>query len=207
MKFQSQPNMWSCSVASAAMVMNIPIHDLISLIGHDGSEIMFPDLPEPVCRAGFTIQEIVDAALKMGWSMTPIEAMPQCTPNGKNIRDVFPETKERMDHYFAKYSGLVEGERLDGKYWHNVAWDHEEQLWHDPSGPITKKPTIKVATFWVFMKNEHFMTKSFLDSIIKRPKPDSLPDYGIEPNLLAKPVEVRVDLSKPLVNMGPKRFS
>ena len=201
MKFQRQPNRWSCSVASAAMVMDVTAQDLISLIGHNGGEVVFPDLPEPTCRAGFAMQEIIEAALKMGWSMTPIEAMPTCTPNGKDIRDVFPRTEERIVSHFKRYSGLVEGERIDGKYWHNVAWDHEAQLWYDPSGPVTKKPTIKIATFWVFMKNEHKLAKSFLDSIIKL-KPE-------DPNMLMKPepVEMVSRGMEPLVDMGPKRFA
>lgn len=195
MKFQSQPNMWSCSVTSAAMVMDEPVQDLIMRIGHDGGEIVFPDLPEPVCRAGFAIQEIIDAALKMGWSVTPIEAMPQCTPDGKNIRAVFPEIKGRMDDYFKRYSGLVEGERLDGKYWHNVAWDHERQLWLDPSGPQLPKerPPVKVAAFWIFMKNERFL-QEITSRKIK--------------SLLDKPVKIEnFDLSKPIRDMGPRRMA
>lgn len=170
MNFQRQPNTWSCSVASAAMVMDEPVQDLIMRIGHDGSEIVFPDLPEPMCRAGFASQEIVDAALAAGWSMTPIEAKPQCTPNGPDVRDVFPKFKERMDDYFKRYSGLVEGERYDGRYWHNVAWDCERQVWLDPAGPTLPKerPPIKVAKLWVFMKNEHFVAKGFLDAILKK---------------------------------------
>jgi hypothetical protein len=203
MKFQSQPNMWSCSVTSAAMVMDEPVHDLIARIGHDGGEVVFPHLSEPMCRAGFASQEIIDAALAAGWSMTPIEAKPQCTPNGPDVRDVFPESKikERMDDYFKRYSGLVAGERIDGRYWHNVAWDCEKQLWLDPSGPILprERSPIKVAEFWVFMKNEHHLGKTFLDTIIKRPK-KSFPEL--------EPVKVEpFDFNEPVVDQGPRRFA
>lgn len=208
MKFQSQPNIWSCSVTSAAMVMDEPVQDLIARIGHDGGEIVFPNLPEPMCRAGFASQEIIDASLRAGWSMTPIEARPQCTPNGPDVRDVFSEDKikERMDGYFTKYSGLVEGERLDGRYWHNVAWDSEKQLWLDPSGPVLRRmdPPIKIAKFWVFMKNEHFVAKAFMNAIINR-------DYGAGetkdlPPLLSDPVKVE-PTCEPLQDLGPKRFA
>lgn len=200
LKFQAQPNRWSCSVASAAMVMDEPVQDLITRIGHDGSAIVFPDLAEPVCRAGFPMPEIIEAALRAGWSMTPVEACPVATPNGDDSRDVFPESKikERMDYYFKRYNGLVAGERLDGRYWHNVAWCCEKQVWLDPSGPTLPKetPPIKIATFWVFMKNEHKIAGSFLKSIIaKRPKP-----------LLEDAVCV-ADSDEPLQDLGPKRFA
>lgn len=168
-----QPNRWSCSVTSAAMAMDITVPDIISLIGHDGSEVIYPDLPEPMCRAGFDIQEIIDVALQMGWSVTPIEACPSVTPDGKNIRDLFSEDKikTRMNKYFDGFSGIVSGQRLDQKWWHLVAWDHKSQMWLDPSGPqlIRDQPPIKVAVFWIFIRNEHYVAKVFLNSLINRP--------------------------------------
>ena len=34
----------------------------VSVPNYDGGEVVFPDLPEPTCRAGFATQEIIDAA-------------------------------------------------------------------------------------------------------------------------------------------------
>ena len=35
--------------------------NLIERLGHDGSEIIYPDLPEPICRRGFHTQELFKA--------------------------------------------------------------------------------------------------------------------------------------------------
>ena len=143
---------------AAAMVMDVSVESLIAYIGHDGSEIVFPDLPGPACRAGFDIQEIIDAAWSMGWSVTPIEARPRVTPDGTHVRDLFSENKIalRMKHYFKDNNGVVVGERLFGerRWWHAIAWDHVTRMWYDPRGPILpfETPPIAIATFWIFSK-------------------------------------------------------
>lgn len=157
LKFQRQPNRWSCAAAAAAMVMNRTVEEVIAKIGHDGSHIWFPDLPEPLCRAGFTLEEIIDAALSFGWFMTPITARPVCTPDGINEREVFTEkyVKNRMDKYLSSYSGVLFGQRHDHLWYHNVAWDHEREMFLDPSGPQLPKehPPIKIETFWIFNRD------------------------------------------------------
>lgn len=135
-----------------AMVTGVSLHDLISSFGHDGSEIVFPNLQEPMCRAGFTIPEIIKVALKLGWSVTPIDEMPQVTPDGIHIRNVF--YKGHLEIYFNNYSGIVAGPRIDAKWWHDVAWDHKSQLWLDPSGPQLprNKCPVKIEVFYIFSK-------------------------------------------------------
>jgi len=155
MRPQTQPNHWSCAVTAAAIVMDMAVSDLISEIGHDGSAIVFPELPAPICRAGFDIQEIIDVALRHGWYMVPIEARPIVTNDGVHTRSLFAEDKisPRMERYFSLYSGVVMGERKFGrKWWHTCAWDHVTQLWYDPSGPILPygSPPIDIRTFWIF---------------------------------------------------------
>ena len=149
-----QRNRWSCSIAAAAMVTGLTIHDFIKYIGHDGSDIVFPDLPSPLCRKGFTTAEIIDAAMSLGWSVTNIECYPVATPDGVHTRDVYSENKikSRMEHYFKHYSGVAIGERLDGRYWHCVAWDKDR--WFDPSGPITTTCPINPAQFLIFQKTQ-----------------------------------------------------
>lgn len=171
MKFQGQPNRWSCSVAAAAMIMDVPIADVIERIGHDGSEIVFPDLPFPGCYAGFDIQEIIDVALHFGWSVTGVESRPHVTNDGKQTRELFSEEKvvARMGKYFDLFSGVVVGKSA-GRWWHNVAWDHESQTWYDPAGPILPRenPPIKIAVFHIFQKTERYLAGNFLQQLINR---------------------------------------
>jgi hypothetical protein len=73
---QRKPNRWSCAVTAFAMALGVPVEQLIREVGHDGSEIIFPDLPEPMRRRGFHSQELIEAAWKRGFACTPIQLMP-----------------------------------------------------------------------------------------------------------------------------------
>jgi hypothetical protein len=152
--------------------MECELSDLIESIGHDGSEEVFPDLKPPMNYAGFDISEIVDAAMRRGWSTTLVETMPRCTPDGDHVRDVYPESKlqERIDWYLNRYDGIAYGQRYGGNNWHVIAWSKDERRWHDPSGPILQKdkPSISIASFYAFCKNEHYIAGQFLQQLISK---------------------------------------
>jgi hypothetical protein len=152
------------------MVMGIPIDEIIRKIGHDGSKIVFPELIFPLCHAGFDIQEIIDVAFQHGWSVTGVESRPHLTPDGEHTRELYtPEqVEERMSRYFDNYSGLVAGLRHDGRWYHNVAWDHESQQWFDPSGPVLPRetPPIKIAVFHIFQKTDKYFANTFFQEIV-----------------------------------------
>jgi len=58
------------------MALNIAVEDIFKELGHDGSLIMWSDLPEPMCRRGFHIQELIEIALRRGFAVTPFELSP-----------------------------------------------------------------------------------------------------------------------------------
>ena len=150
MKLIKNSNNWSCMAASAAMVLDIKIKDLFKKIGHDGSEIMFPDLPEPGRRRGFSIQEIIPVAIDMGYSVTPIETRPCSTPDGVNDFEInFPNPEGRLYRYMCGVKGILTGRML--RWRHAVAW---EDLIYDPIGRIYNLDTIalQIDTFWRFDK-------------------------------------------------------
>jgi hypothetical protein len=152
------------------MVMGVPVNKIIEHIGHDGSEVVFPDLPFPICYAGFSLSEIIDVAiLQYGWSVTNIVARPTLTNDGKETRELFSEDKikTRMDHYFDLFSGIVAGYRRDGRWYHNVAWDHVSQQWFDPSGPVLPRATapIDIAEFWIFQKTDRYVSGEYLQQV------------------------------------------
>lgn len=76
MKHLLKTNCWSCALVSFAMAYDMEVEDLIKLVGHDGSEIIFPDLEEPLCRRGHHIQELVLAGFEGGLCVTPLEFAP-----------------------------------------------------------------------------------------------------------------------------------
>jgi hypothetical protein len=76
MRVQKQPSPWTCLVTSFAIVIDVDARDLMDEIGHDGSEIVFPALPEPYNRRSHHVQELIDCCERRGIWVTPFDAMP-----------------------------------------------------------------------------------------------------------------------------------
>ena len=156
MEMRRQPNAWSCVLASAAMVLDTDVKTLIEMIGHDGSEVVLPTLPEPAKRRGFHMQEIIDCAIKLSHTITPIEVLPYSTPDGKAE---FPvnfqiSNEERLLHYMKRGSGIITG--LARKFRHAVAWDGNKIF--DPHGltyPL-QDCKIEIDCFWMFIQRTAF---------------------------------------------------
>lgn len=77
---QVQPNKWSCLPTAFASVMGVNISDFIKLLGHDGSEVIWSELPPPSCFRGWHIQEITIACLTLGFSLTEINKFGTSAP-------------------------------------------------------------------------------------------------------------------------------
>lgn len=145
-------NRWSCSVQAASKILGITTDELIKKIGHDGSQIVFPKLPEPMCRAGFHIQEIQDVAAKLGYMVMTIEARPVATPDGIHTREIYTDEyklSERMHWYFDNFNGIAVGQKYTGITWHYNVW--KGQHWFDAGGRELQSPNIQIAYFYAFI--------------------------------------------------------
>lgn len=80
MRLITKPNPWSCILSAFAMALDVSNEDLIELLRHDGSETIFPGLPEPACRRGFHIQELIHVAIYLNKTVTPYELVPAIAP-------------------------------------------------------------------------------------------------------------------------------
>ena len=119
------------------MVLDIPVPDLYGIVGHDGSEIAFPALPDPMARQGLHIQECIAAALKLGYAVTPVELFPviratlPCTDQSV-VRFGNDESAnwQRFEHTIANSTGVLEG--LGRRCLHAVAYEYGTIF--DPDG-------------------------------------------------------------------------
>jgi len=133
MKPQRTPNRWSCLPTAFAIALGVSVREVIERIGHDGSAVAFPGLPEPERRRGFHVQECIDVALALGVSVTPIEAFPRhsSTVDTDPIVIRFPEGNEaRFCRTVETTRGVLTGRGLRSR--HAVAYDH--RLIIDPNG-------------------------------------------------------------------------
>ena len=137
MKLETKPNPWSCVGSAFAMVLDISVAEFFGHVGHDGSEIAFPMLPDPMARRGLHIQECIAACVKLGKAVTPIELFPviQATTPGENNIIVFFGDDESanwrcFEHTIQASTGVLEG--VGRRCLHAVAYDHG--MIFDPDG-------------------------------------------------------------------------
>jgi len=137
MKPQTKPTPWSCIGTAFAVVLDIPVSDLFGIVGHDGSEIAFPALPDPMARRGLHIQECIAAALKLDCAVTPVELFPvigSTAPCENNIVVLFGNDEAANWHRFEQTiktsTGVLEG--IGRRCLHAVAYDHGTLF--DPDG-------------------------------------------------------------------------
>lgn len=146
MKLQLQPNDWSCLVTAFSMATDIDFNTFIEHIGHDGSEIIYPDLGEPFWRRSFHEQEVINVALLHGLSVTRIDRKPQSyvdETHSFNLPNVY------LKDYLEKYTGVLVG--IGSKNTpHAVAWDGYNVI--DPNGTIYKIANFRIWTFYIICK-------------------------------------------------------
>ncbi len=112
----------NCLAVASAMALGLEYKELIKRIGHDGREIIFPELPEPGKRRAHHLQEIIDVAIDMGIAVTPIEALPYSTPDGIKVFGINFKIKRFRNHLIG-CRGIITGMK---KTWrHAVYWDGE----------------------------------------------------------------------------------
>jgi hypothetical protein len=137
------------------MAMDSDIATLERLIGHDGSKIINPGFKGPGGREGFHFQQIIDAALALGYAPVPIEAAPVQTATGADKHDVvfrdFNSNEDRFRAYLSGTVGVIMGVAPSG-YWHAIAWNGEKC--YDPQGRIYPLSEIKIRVqlYWLFCK-------------------------------------------------------
>ncbi len=138
MKLLRSSQTWGCILTSAAMVLDCTERELIQLIGHDGSEIIFPELCKPACHKGFHVQEIVLAALKLEIALIRFESRPVQTPDHKNFYEL--TNMYNFEDFIQQRIGILVGSTT--RYGHAVAWDGVKI--YDPRGRIYRLSDCKI---------------------------------------------------------------
>lgn len=146
MDLQISPNAWSCLPTAFAMCLNVPVKEVIRDIGHDGSEIIFEDYPEPMCRRGFHTSELMDYCLRehdLTVSLTPLSVR-LWTKDNKCHYDLYGN--EDIDERLAFY--LISKRAVILEPTHAVAYDGHEL--YDPRGYKRSLDSMKIQHIMLF---------------------------------------------------------
>ena len=135
MRLQTKPERWQCLVTSFAMALDMLVADVMREIGHDGGQVLWPALPEPLCRRGFHPQELIDVCRAHGYAVTRIELFPGLMPKagGPEFRWLTEEQAwPRFIQAIQNSRGVIGGVTLYHGNGHAVAYDHGHVF--DPEG-------------------------------------------------------------------------
>lgn len=133
MKLLTQPNRWTCLITAYAMVFDETIDRLIELIGHDGSQIIWPQQDEPKRRAGHTHHEMQYVARRLGFFLADYKPCFGYAPPGESklmTRSFFGQWVDVL----AAHDGVLSGSYKGRTNNHAVAWSAKEGLIYDPTG-------------------------------------------------------------------------
>jgi hypothetical protein len=129
MQLQIKPTRWTCVATAFAMALDVPVQAVFDEIGHDGSDILFADLQEPMRRRGHHIQECIWAALRLGHSVTPVELVPQIASDAGAF-PLLDNCWPRFLSYLDRFQGVITGR--NSRCWHAVAFNRGHI--YDPDG-------------------------------------------------------------------------
>lgn len=115
------------------MVLDHDIEEIINDIGHDGSEVVWPNQKDPLKRRGFHPQELCLYTLKSGYMLGQFDLAPICAPDLNEVPYTLRGMGEHVATLMQRYEGLLFGIGAKGMM-HCVAWDREEIF--DPNGTV-----------------------------------------------------------------------
>lgn len=135
MILQKSPNKWSCVACSFAMTLNVTLDDIVQNLMHDGSEILWEDLPTPQSRRAFQVQELVVYAYTLGFSVTRLDFTPASGPDSTHVYT--SNHTQFVEQVMRDTPGVLLGKGLQNP--HAVAWNGYEV--YDPSNGVYTLPS------------------------------------------------------------------
>jgi len=109
--------------------------EVIEEIGHDGTEVWFPEAKGQSQKRSFHIRELQDLCMSRGLALAEIDMVPFLSPDPNKFE---PHTLWPPDECFTRFAQAIKKEpalivsRTDSGTGHLAAWDGEQIL--DPNG-------------------------------------------------------------------------
>ena len=135
MKLQKQPNHWSCLATAFAIVLDVDVEKIFNFIGHDGSEVIWPHLEEPMKRRAFHPRELINYCFVSGFAAIhfDLEAASAAGYNNEEITiyELPPMDERYLDSLMINNHGVLIGRTIANRP-HAVAWTQDTI--YDPNG-------------------------------------------------------------------------
>lgn len=155
---QLQPEKWMCFPTAFAIVLGIPVWDLLDEIGHDGSEVIAPKQQHPMDVRAFHPQELSMCCWRRDYLVMPFEFAP-CFNNPDTPETPFKikrTTDEEIQEIVSGNPGVMCGVNHNGHN-HAIAWDGYK--YYDPaSRQINNLQSFPLYLFYLIKSNREIET-------------------------------------------------
>ena len=128
-----------CMPCCAAMLLDMSLESVLDIIGHDGTEVLWPEYDDVRRYRGFCIAEIQDVFHARGRLLAQVYAYPSMAP----AMDAKPhrvwgvdECKHRLDNYLCNHAAMLMTETETGSL-HAVAHSAEGLIYDPARGVLT----------------------------------------------------------------------
>ena len=149
MHLVKNPNEWSCMLASFSMLLNESMETLVEEIGHDGSEIWWPDHVGCNKYRSFHIQEFLDVCFKRGKIIFTVDAVMNLGSSHQIPTKSIPgDNEKRIKSYLRNFKGVIYGMTPRSRTFHMCAWDKKKV--YDPRGEIVGIDEIDLYIFTLY---------------------------------------------------------
>ena len=141
MKHLVKKHISQCMLYSFAMVLDVEPDYIIELLGHDGTEIFWPELREPKCYKGFHITEMAYTCYRFYHTCYEF---PSALSLGHS------DDTEKYIHPIFSINGIISSN--NGVFItpnHALAWDAANQKILDPNGTERKLSDINWDFFYL----------------------------------------------------------
>jgi hypothetical protein len=139
------------------MAMDIDLETFMRHLPHDGSDILIPDLPDPLGRACFIPSELDFACISLGWAPVTIDVDPRDCMDYQ--RRNYPSQEKILRYAWPRRVVLTTvSERLPEPFLHCVAHDTNTRVFYDPAAgirPLYELPRLKHITIF-FDCRDHY---------------------------------------------------
>lgn len=138
----------NCLLYAAAMVLDANPDDICAAVGHDGTQIWWPDEVGTRRRRSHHPQELIDYAALLGLTFIEIEAIPRIGWSSKDAKPIFKEPEKRFENWLRGRRAILLV--ISGLLNHAVAWDGKEVF--DPKGYKGNISDYEIETAYILAK-------------------------------------------------------
>lgn len=133
------------------MVLDVSLDDVLKHISYDASEIVWPELQEPLCRRAYHIEHMQYVAREYKVALVPYVQEFGYRPQGQQFVDYYSCHKV-LKEVLKAHDGMLLGNYVGSNNRHSVAWNAIERTIYDPAHRLAHLDEFRIESFYAAIR-------------------------------------------------------